>query len=100
MLGLIGSQHLNESIAFFMEAAMNSRDILSHPYRNSLIGFGLLMGSIPAHASTTYQFETSPVSVGVGVDENAVTDKKGSLVTPEAPIFIGDKLSASLTLTS
>lgn len=79
---------------------MNSCDILSHPYRNSLIGFGLLMGSIPAYAITTYQFETSPVSVGVGVDQNAITDTPGSFVTRESPIRIGDKLSASLTFAS
>jgi len=58
------------------------------------------MGSISAYASETYQFQTGNVIVGSAVDEHAVTDKKDSLVTPAAPIFIGDKLSASLTLAS
>jgi hypothetical protein len=94
---------LKKVLLFYTGAAMNSRYILSHPYRNSLIGFGLLMGSIPAYASATYQFETSPVSIVVerlGVYENAVTDIPGSSVTPDSPIRIGDKLSASLTFAS
>jgi hypothetical protein len=87
-----------------MEAAMNLHIIVDNTGRSFLVAIGLLLiGSLPAQASMTYNFTTQPVYVGevLTASGNEVQTNPGVLNFPNSPpVLIGSPLTASLTFAS
>ncbi len=85
---------------------MNLHIIAGNTYRIFLVAIGLLIGSVPAKASVTYEFTSKPIFVGAAISgqtgQTEVQANPGVLQSSFAfpPVSIGSPVTFSFTLAS